>query len=272
MPLNTKGKKILKAMKEQYGSDAKKVFYASKNKGVIKNVEKKMDGGLSGGKRSGPPPLRGPNPQGLKIKKADMGMFVGFGTDSLLKNSQTARDFTGNLGLGGKALSDYYNKKNKEDEEKELKVTKAYLGKEIKQPTETKKEFGTRHEVHTKLKESEIYRKGSKVSDASPMLKKGGQLKTKKAMGGVFAVKDAFERSQTVRDIGSQLGLAPRFLADKYNKEAQEKKEQLEAAEQKKAMGLKQGGMSCPYRRGGKTSIQGVSKIQVKGQKFTGVK
>ena len=58
MPLNTKGKKILKAMKEQYGSDAKKVFYASKNKGVIKNVEKKMDGGLSGGKRSGPPPLR----------------------------------------------------------------------------------------------------------------------------------------------------------------------------------------------------------------------
>ena len=149
MPLNTKGKKILKAMKEQYGSDAKKVFYASKNKGVIKNVEKKMGGGLSGGKRFGPPPLSGPNPQGLKI-------------------------------------------------------TKAYLGKEIKQPTETKKEFGVRHEVHTKLKESEIYRKGSKVSDASPMLKEGG--------------------------------------------------------------------MPCPYRRGGKTSIQGVSKIQVKGQKFTGVK
>jgi len=37
-------------------------------------------------------------------------------------------------------------------------------------------------------------------------------------------------------------------------------------------MGLKAGGMSCPYRRGGKTGIQGVSKIQVKGQKFTGVK
>ena len=149
MPLNKKGKKILKAMKEQYGSDAEQVFYASKNKGVIKNVEKKMGGGLSGGKRSGPPPLRGPNPQGLKI-------------------------------------------------------TRAYLGKEIKQPTETKKEFGTRHEVHTKLKESDIYRKGSMVSDASPMLKEGG--------------------------------------------------------------------MSCPYRRGGKTSIQGVSKIQVKGQKFIGVK
>jgi hypothetical protein len=224
MPLNTKGKKILKAMKEQYGSDAKKVFYASKNKGVIKNVEKKMGGGLSGGKRFGPPPEKGPNPQGLKI-------------------------------------------------------TKAYLGKEIKQPTETKKEFGTRHEVHTKLKESEIYRKGSKVSDASPMLKQGGQLKIQKAKYGLlFAVPELFERSQTVRDIGSQLGLAPKFLSDKYNKQAQEKKEELETEEQKKgtmklpAQALEQGGMSCPYRRGGKTSIQGVSKIQVKGQKFTGVK
>jgi len=53
-------------MKERYGSDAEKVFYASKNKGVIKNVEKKMTGGLSGGKRFGPPPLKGPNSQGLK--------------------------------------------------------------------------------------------------------------------------------------------------------------------------------------------------------------
>jgi hypothetical protein len=218
MPLNKKGKKILKSMKEQYGSDAEKVFYSSKNKGTIKNVEKKMGGGLSGGKRSGPPPLSGPTPQGLKI-------------------------------------------------------TRAYLGKEMKQPTETKKEFGTRHEIHTKLKESEIYRKGSKVSDASPMLKQGGQLKIQKAKYGLlFAVPELFERSQTVRDIGSQLGLAPKFLSDKYNKEAQEKKEELEAAEQKKTMGLKEGGMSCPYRRGGKTGIQGVSKIQVKGQKFTGVK
>jgi hypothetical protein len=205
MPLNKKGKKILKSMKEQYGSDAEKVFYASKNKGVIKNVEKKMGGGLSGGKRFGPPPEKGPDSQGLKIEKASMGMLIGFGPDAALSNSQSARDFTGNLGLGGKMLSNYYNKKNKEDEEeKELKVTKAYLGKAVRQPTETRKEFGTRQEVRTELKEDDIYRKGSKVSDASPMLKEGG--------------------------------------------------------------------MSCPLRRGGKTSIQGVSKIQVKGQKFTGVK
>ena len=41
MPLNQKGRKIMKLMKKTYGKDAKAVFYASKNKGVIKGVEKK---------------------------------------------------------------------------------------------------------------------------------------------------------------------------------------------------------------------------------------
>ena len=46
MPLNKKGKKIMKSMKEQYGSKkGKTVFYASMNKGVIKGVEKKKQGG-----------------------------------------------------------------------------------------------------------------------------------------------------------------------------------------------------------------------------------
>tara|TARA_R100000655_G_C2876502_1_gene174406 strand:- start:174 stop:344 length:171 start_codon:yes stop_codon:yes gene_type:complete len=40
MPLTTKGKKIMKAMKKQYGKKAEEVFYASKNKGVIKGVDK----------------------------------------------------------------------------------------------------------------------------------------------------------------------------------------------------------------------------------------
>ena len=41
MPLNEKGKKIMKSMKKQYGKKkGKKIFYASKNKGVIKDVEK----------------------------------------------------------------------------------------------------------------------------------------------------------------------------------------------------------------------------------------
>lgn len=49
------------------------------------------------GKRSGPPPLRGPNPQGINAP---------------------------------------------------LKVIKAYTGKAVKQPTETKKEFEMRHAYH----------------------------------------------------------------------------------------------------------------------------
>lgn len=42
MPLNTKGKKIKKAMIEEYGEKkGKQVFYASENKGIIKGVTKK---------------------------------------------------------------------------------------------------------------------------------------------------------------------------------------------------------------------------------------
>ena len=42
MPLNKKGKKIMSAMKKQYGAKAgKRVFYATKSKGKIKDVEKK---------------------------------------------------------------------------------------------------------------------------------------------------------------------------------------------------------------------------------------
>ena len=42
MPLTDNGKKIMKSMKKQYGKKkGKQVFYASKNKGKIKNVDKK---------------------------------------------------------------------------------------------------------------------------------------------------------------------------------------------------------------------------------------
>ena len=41
MPLTKKGKKIMKSMKKQYGKKkGETVFYASKNKGVIKGVDK----------------------------------------------------------------------------------------------------------------------------------------------------------------------------------------------------------------------------------------
>ena len=40
--MNEKGKKIMKSMREQYGKKrGEQVFYASKNKGTIKGVEKK---------------------------------------------------------------------------------------------------------------------------------------------------------------------------------------------------------------------------------------
>lgn len=41
MPLSAKGKKIMKAMKKEYGAKkGKTVFYASANKGTIKGVKK----------------------------------------------------------------------------------------------------------------------------------------------------------------------------------------------------------------------------------------
>lgn len=52
MPLTKKGKKIMSAMKSEYGpKQGESVFYASKNKGTIKGVEKKAAGGSMGGSR-----------------------------------------------------------------------------------------------------------------------------------------------------------------------------------------------------------------------------
>jgi hypothetical protein len=42
VPKTAKGKKIMAAMKRQYGADkGERVFYASANKGTIKGVDKK---------------------------------------------------------------------------------------------------------------------------------------------------------------------------------------------------------------------------------------
>lgn len=41
MPLNKKGKKIMKAMKKEYGAKkGKSVFYGAVNKGTVKGVER----------------------------------------------------------------------------------------------------------------------------------------------------------------------------------------------------------------------------------------
>ena len=39
MPLNKKGKKIMAAMKKEYGKRGEEIFYRSKNKGTISGVE-----------------------------------------------------------------------------------------------------------------------------------------------------------------------------------------------------------------------------------------
>jgi hypothetical protein len=47
MPLSKKGKKIKRAMQEQYGKEkGEQVFYSSQNKGNIKGTEKKQRRGL----------------------------------------------------------------------------------------------------------------------------------------------------------------------------------------------------------------------------------
>ena len=55
MPLTTKGKKIMKSMKGQYGKkEGEKVFYAARNKGTIKGVERANKGKLIRGKNKKP--------------------------------------------------------------------------------------------------------------------------------------------------------------------------------------------------------------------------
>ena len=46
-----------------------------------------------------------------KPKKAAMGALIGFGADKAMKQSQTARDMAGSLGLTGQAMSKFYNRK-----------------------------------------------------------------------------------------------------------------------------------------------------------------
>jgi len=68
-------------MKDQYGSKrGEQVFYASMNKGKIKGVEKKKNGGL--GQKSGPPPKKGPASQGIKVRKFQYGGGADMGASS----------------------------------------------------------------------------------------------------------------------------------------------------------------------------------------------
>jgi len=70
MPLTNKGKKIMKAMKKEYGEKkAKAVFYASRNKGKIKGVEKAAMGRAMFKELVSKAPGKGQKTKKLIIKK-----------------------------------------------------------------------------------------------------------------------------------------------------------------------------------------------------------
>jgi len=95
----------MKSMKDQYGSKrGEQVFYASKNKGKIKGVEKKKNGGL--GEKSGPPPKKGPSSQGIKVLKLrgggmDMGNAANQARSAAMGNARSAPGPGDTGGAGG---------------------------------------------------------------------------------------------------------------------------------------------------------------------------
>jgi hypothetical protein len=88
-------------------------------------------------------------------------------------------------------------------------------------------------------------------------------IKAKLGMGIIGVAADAFKNSQTVRDIGGNLGLIPKLLSDKYNKEEEEKEKQLRASQQVAEPTGMMGGGSVNVMRG--------TGAAIKGTKFQGV-
>ena len=75
--------------------------------------------------------------------------------------------------------------------------------------------------------------------------------------------------NQAVADFESQEASAPY----KMNFVAYNPKKEETGISTKETMGLKKGGIGCPFRENGvKSDIKGISDIQVKGKKFIGVK
>tara|TARA_R110000803_G_C11977039_1_gene320306 strand:- start:1895 stop:2170 length:276 start_codon:yes stop_codon:yes gene_type:complete len=84
-----------------------------------------------------------------------------------------------------------------------------------------------------------------------------------KAVLGVMAAKKLLQNSQGARDIAGNLGIAPRLLADKYDKEEEEKQKQL------KSQGMKHGGEAQGPENN--VNVMRGTGIAVRGTKFQGV-
>ena len=95
----------------------------------------------------------------------------------------------------------------------------------------------------------------------------------KEAMTGLFK-KDFQQRfenlmNQAQSDFYQQEGITPY----KMNFVAYNPKKEETGISTKETMGLKKGGIGCPFRENGvKSDIKGISDIQVKGKKFIGIK
>ena len=95
----------------------------------------------------------------------------------------------------------------------------------------------------------------------------------KEAMTGLFK-RDFDTRFQNLmnqaqKDFYQQEGITPY----KMNFVAYNPKKEETGISTKETMGLKIGGIGCPFRENGvKSDIKGISDIQVKGKKFIGVK
>lgn len=87
------------------------------------------------GKRFGPPPLRGPNPQGINAPLKNV-IKLKEGGDPCWEGYEAVGMKTKN----GRKVPNCVPKK---------KILKAYTGKAVRQPSETNKEFEMRHEYHT---------------------------------------------------------------------------------------------------------------------------
>ena len=98
----------------------------------------------------------------IKTKKAFMGLavealkggkglgpLIGMGADKLLKRSQTARDVSGKLGVGGKLISNYYNdkasdKRNREAPKEEVTFDRLQNGGSVTVKTKLGKNKATK--------------------------------------------------------------------------------------------------------------------------------
>jgi hypothetical protein len=239
------------------------------------------------GKPFGPPPKRGPNPQvpPVKLKKGGFDP-EGSGYDyKRAKELDYKRDDKGHLPTRDYKTGMILKGKKHETFSKGVQ-------EDFKKGYQLKKKGERYYTIKSKREFNKLREKAS-LPHVSQSLKEGGLNRDERFMGFLskqfnqnkdrimkevvlpglirrdFGARVKNLMNQAVSDFDAQEGEAPytmNFVA--YNP----KKEET-GITTKETMGLKKGSMvGCPHReRGARSDIKGISKIQVKGKKFTGV-